>query len=110
MVWGGEFGRMPFSEGQGRPGRNHNPYGFTMWLAGGGVKGGIAYGATDEFGFEAVENKVHVHDLHATILHLMGLDHEKLTYFHQGRDERLTDVVRQGGEGHPGHESWRSGE
>ena len=92
VVWGGEFGRMPFSEGKGEPGRNHNPYGFSMWLAGGGVKGGTAYGATDEFGFEAVENKVHVHDLHATILHLMGLDHEKLTYFHQGRHERLTDV------------------
>jgi hypothetical protein len=92
IVWGGEFGRMPFSEGQGAPGRNHNPYGFSMWLAGGGVKGGIAYGATDEFGFEAVENKVHLHDLHATILHLLGLDHERLTYFHQGRDERLTDV------------------
>ena len=92
VVWGGEFGRMPFSEGKGEPGRNHNPYGFSMWLAGGGVKGGTAYGATDEFGFEAVENKVHIHDLHATILHLMGLDHEKLTYFHQGRHERLTDV------------------
>jgi hypothetical protein len=92
IVWGGEFGRMPFSEGRNEPGRNHNPYGFSMWLAGAGVKGGAAYGATDELGFEAVENKVHVHDLHATILHLMGLDHEKLTYFHQGRHERLTDV------------------
>ena len=92
IVWGGEFGRMPFSEGRNEPGRNHNPYGFSMWLAGGGVKGGQAYGATDELGFEAVEKKVHVHDLHATILHLMGLDHEKLTYFHQGRHERLTDV------------------
>lgn len=92
VVWGGEFGRMPFSEGKNEPGRNHNPYGFSMWLAGGGTKGGMAYGATDELGFEAVENKVHLHDLHATILHLMGLDHEKLTYFHQGRDERLTDV------------------
>ncbi len=92
VVWGGEFGRMPFSEGRNEPGRNHNPYGFSMWLAGGGVRGGTAYGATDELGFEAVENKVHVHDLHATILHLMGLDHERLTYFHQGRDERLTDV------------------
>jgi len=92
VVWGGEFGRMPFSEGKGEPGRNHNPYGFSMWLAGAGVKGGTAYGATDEFGFEAVENKVHIHDLHATILHLMGLDHERLTYFHQGRNERLTDV------------------
>ncbi|SFH92999.1 DUF1501 domain-containing protein [Planctomicrobium piriforme] len=92
VIWGGEFGRMPFSEGAGKPGRNHNPYGFSMWLAGGGVKGGMAYGATDEFGFTAVENRVHVHDLHATILHLMGIDHTRLTYFHQGRDERLTDV------------------
>ena len=92
VIWGGEFGRMPFSEGKNEPGRNHNPYGFSMWLAGAGVKGGVAHGATDEFGFEAVEDRVHVHDLHATILHLMGLDHEKLTYFHQGRHERLTDV------------------
>ena len=92
VVWGGEFGRMPFSEGKGEPGRNHNPYGFSVWLAGGGVKGGTSYGATDDLGFEAVEDRVHVHDLHATILRLMGLDHEKLTYFHQGRDERLTDV------------------
>ena len=92
IVWGGEFGRMPFSEGQGAPGRNHNPYGFSMWLAGGGVKGGLRYGETDDFGFEAVTNRVHLHDLHATILHLMGLDHELLTYFHQGRDESLTDV------------------
>lgn len=92
IVWGGEFGRMPFSEGVDKPGRNHNPYGFSTWFAGGGVKGGTAYGATDEFGFAAVENRVHVHDLHATILHLMGIDHTRLTYFHQGRDERLTDV------------------
>lgn len=92
IVWGGEFGRMPFSEGQNAPGRNHNPYGFSMWLAGGGVKGGTAYGETDEFGFEAVVDRVHLHDLHATILHLMGMDHERLTYFHQGRDESLTDV------------------
>jgi len=92
VVWGGEFGRMPFSEGKDAPGRNHNPYGFSMWLAGGGVKGGTTYGETDEFGFEAVKNKVHLHDLHATILHAMGLDHELLSYFHQGRDETLTDV------------------
>ncbi|MFN8710526.1 MAG: DUF1501 domain-containing protein [Planctomyces sp.] len=92
IVWGGEFGRMPFSEGQNAPGRNHNPYGFSMWLAGGGVKGGISHGETDDFGFEAVVDRVHLHDLHATILHLMGLDHELLTYFHQGRDESLTDV------------------
>ena len=95
VVWGGEFGRMPFSEGQNAPGRNHNPYGFSMWMAGGGVKGGINYGKTDELGFEAVENRVHLHDLHATILHLMGLNHEKLTYRFNGRDYRLTDVGGQ---------------
>ena len=92
VVWGGEFGRMPFSEGKGAPGRNHNPYGFSMWFAGGGVKGGVRHGATDEFGFQATENRAHLHDVHATILHLMGLDHELLTYFHQGRRESLTDV------------------
>jgi len=92
VIWGGEFGRMPFSEGQGEPGRNHNPYGFSVWFAGAGVKGGMAYGETDEFGFEAVTDRVHMHDLHATILHLLGFDHELLTYFHQGRHERLTDV------------------
>lgn len=93
VVWGGEFGRMPFSEGKDAPGRNHNPYGFSMWMAGGGIKGGMAFGETDEFGFEAVTNKIHLHDLHATILHAMGLDHEMLTYFHEGRDESLTDVA-----------------
>lgn len=92
VVWGGEFGRMPFSEGKDAPGRNHNPYGFSMWMAGGGVKGGMAWGETDEFGFEAVHDKVHLHDIHATILRLMGLDHELLTWFHQGREESLTDV------------------
>ncbi|WZO99276.1 DUF1501 domain-containing protein [Isosphaeraceae bacterium EP7] len=92
VVWGGEFGRMPFSEGPGEKGRNHNPYGFSMWMAGGGVKGGIAYGETDDFGFEAVVDKVHLNDIHATILHLLGLDHEMLTYFHEGRNQRLTDV------------------
>ena len=92
VVWGGEFGRMPFSEGKDAPGRNHNPYGFSMWMAGGGVKGGMQYGHTDELGFKAIENKVHLHDIHATILHLMGMDHEALTYFHQGREESLTDV------------------
>jgi hypothetical protein len=92
VLWGGEFGRMPFAEGEGAPGRNHNPYGFTMWLAGGGIKGGVSYGETDEFGFAAEKNKVHLHDLHATLLALLGLDHERLTWFHQGRDERLTDV------------------
>ena len=90
VIWGGEFGRTPTSEGG--DGRDHNHHGFTMWLAGGGVKGGQAVGATDEFGFKAVENKVHVHDLHATILRLTGFDHEKLTYRHAGRDFRLTDV------------------
>ena len=90
IVWGGEFGRTPTSEGA--KGRDHNNHGFSMWLAGGGVKGGMVYGATDEFGFAAVENKMHVHDLHATILHLMGIDHEKLTYRYSGRDFRLTDV------------------
>jgi hypothetical protein len=90
VLWGGEFGRTPTSEGQN--GRDHNHHGFSVWLAGGGVKGGMAYGATDEFGFAAVENKVHVHDLHATMLHLLGLDHEKLTYRYSGRDFRLTDV------------------
>ena len=90
VVWGGEFGRTPTAEGVN--GREHHPFGFTMWLAGGGVKGGLAYGATDEFGWHAVENKVHVHDLHATILHLLGLDHTRLTYRYAGRDFRLTDV------------------
>ncbi len=89
VVWGGEFGRSPTAEGDGR---EHHPFGFTMWLAGGGVKGGQVYGATDEYGWFAVENKVHVHDLHATILHLMGIDHERLTYRWGGRDYRLTDV------------------
>ncbi len=90
VVWGGEFGRTPTA--QNGKGRDHNPRGFSTWLAGGGVRGGQAYGATDEFGFAAVENKVHVHDLHATILHLMGLNHELLTYFHNSREMRLTDV------------------
>lgn len=90
VLWGGEFGRTPTSENTN--GRDHNSRGFTVWLAGGGVKGGVAYGATDEFGFAATENPMHVHDLHATILHLMGIDHEKLTYRYSGRDFRLTDV------------------
>jgi len=92
LVWfGGEFGRTPFA--QGKDGRDHNPRGFTMWLAGGGVRPGLAYGSTDELGDSAVENKVHMHDLHATILHLLGLDHEQLTYRYAGRDFRLTDVA-----------------
>lgn len=90
VIWGGEFGRTPMCEG--KDGRDHNPYGFTMLLAGGGVKGGTVYGRTDEFGLYGVEGKVHIHDLHATILHLLGFDHERLTFPHQGRDERLTDV------------------
>ena len=90
--WGGEFGRTPYAEKNGT-GRDHNPGGFTMWLAGGGVKRGFAYGRTDDFGFAAVENKVHMHDLHATMLHLLGLDHLKLTYRYAGRDFRLTDVA-----------------
>jgi hypothetical protein len=90
VIWGGEFGRTPTAENA--DGREHHPFGFTMWLAGGGVKGGLAYGATDEYGWHAVENKVHVHDLHATILYLMGLDHTKLTYLYGGRNYRLTDV------------------
>lgn len=92
IIWGGEFGRTPTSEGVGKPGRDHNPYGFSMWLAGAGVKGGQTIGATDDLGFKAVEDPWHVSDLHATILHLMGLDHTKLTYFHQGLDQRLTGV------------------
>ncbi|MEZ6133359.1 MAG: DUF1501 domain-containing protein [Pirellulaceae bacterium] len=91
VLWGGEFGRTPTA--QGKDGRDHNPHGFTMWMAGGGVKGGYAYGATDEYGYYAVENKMHVHDLHATILHLLGIDHERLTYRYAGRDFRLTDVA-----------------
>ena len=91
VIWGGEFGRTPMNQG-GADGRDHHPNGFTMWLAGGGVKKGVSIGKTDEFGFNAVEDKIHVHDLHATILHLLGFDHTKLTYRFQGRDFRLTDV------------------
>jgi hypothetical protein len=90
VVWGGEFGRTPTAENN--DGREHHPFGFSMWLAGGGVKGGIVHGATDEFGWYAEQDKVHVHDLHATILHLMGIDHTKLTYYYGGRNYRLTDV------------------
>jgi hypothetical protein len=99
VIWGGEFGRTPTVElptpgaNAGKVnGRDHNHYGFTMWLAGGGVKGGYVHGATDEFGFQAVGKKVHVHDLHATVLHCLGFDHERLTYRYAGRDFRLTDV------------------
>ena len=95
VVWGGEFGRTPVAELPSLSGRDHNHYGFTMWLAGGGARGGHVHGATDEMGFAAVEDKVHVHDLHATMLHLLGFDHEKLTYRYAGRDFRLTDVHGQ---------------
>lgn len=88
VVWGGEFGRTPMSESGN--GRDHNPWGFTVWMAGGGIKGGVTYGSTDELGLYAVEKPVHVHDLHATILHCLGLDHRRLTFFHNGRDERPT--------------------
>jgi hypothetical protein len=93
IVWGGEFGRTPVSESGS--GRDHDPYGYTMWMAGGGVKGGLAFGATDDFGFKAVENRVSIHDLHATILYLLGMDHERLTYRYAGRDFRLTDLYGQ---------------
>jgi uncharacterized protein (DUF1501 family) len=95
VIWGGEFGRTATADNNAKgeaPGRNHNHQAFSVWMAGGGVKGGIAYGATDEFGLRAVENKVHVHDLHATVLRLLGFDHTKLTYRYNGRDFRLTDV------------------
>jgi hypothetical protein len=100
VIWGGEFGRTPTVElpdvgansGMNN-GRDHNPYGFSMWLAGAGLKKGYVHGATDEFGFAAAENKVHVHDLHATLLHLLGFDHERFTYRYAGRDFRLTDVA-----------------
>lgn len=90
VLWGGEFGRTPVA--QGDDGRDHNPQGYTMWLAGGGTRGGLTYGKTDDYGYYAVENKVHIHDLHATLLHLLGLDHTRLTYRHAGRNFRLTDV------------------
>jgi uncharacterized protein (DUF1501 family) len=90
VLWGGEFGRTPYA--QGNDGRDHNNKGFTMWMAGGGVKGGFAYGSTDEHGYEAVAGRISIHDWHATILHIMGLDHTRLTYPHAGREFRLTDV------------------
>ena len=99
LIFGSEFGRTPAVETSARVnvqnGRDHNPYGYSIWLAGGGVKGGMTYGATDDFGYQAVENKMHVHDLHATVLHLLGLDHTRLTYRYSGRDFRLTDVHGQ---------------
>ena len=99
VLWSGEFGRTPTVQGAGMDGRDHNPWGFTMWMAGGGVKGGFAHGATDDYGFYAERDKMHIHDVHATLLHLLGIDHEKLTYRHSGRDFRLTDVF-----GHVAHE------
>ena len=95
VIWGGEFGRTPYAQNaknKAKVGRDHHHTGFTMFMAGGGVKGGTMYGATDEFGMNAVENRIHVHDLHATILHLLGMDHTRLTYRYSGRDFRLTDV------------------
>ncbi len=97
VLWGGEFGRTPTA--QGNNGRDHNPHGFTMWMAGGGVKGGFAYGATDEYGYYATQDKMHVNDLHATLLHLLGLEHERLTFRYAGRDFRLTDVAGRVAEG-----------
>jgi hypothetical protein len=93
VIWGGEFGRLPIAQKGGKPGRDHNPHAFTTWLAGGGVKGGVSYGATDEVGFKSVENRVSVHDLHATILHLLGLDHQKLTFRHNSLEQRLTTIT-----------------
>jgi uncharacterized protein (DUF1501 family) len=92
LVWGGEFGRTPMVQGGGDDGRDHHPNCFTMWLTGGGVKRGVTIGESDDFGFNPTKDRVHVHDLHATILHLLGFDHTKLTYRFQGRDFRLTDV------------------
>lgn len=97
VVWAGEFGRTPMA--QGSNGRDHNPFGYTVWMAGGGVKGGFAYGATDEYGYYAIENKLEIHDLHATMLHILGIDHTKLTFRHSARDMRLTDVF-----GHVAHD------
>ena len=94
MLWGGEFGRTPTAQ-QGKKatiGRDHHPDGFTMWMAGAGVKGGFRYGKTDEFGYYAIEDRMTIHDLHATLLHIMGVDHDRLTYRYAGRDFRLTDV------------------
>ena len=99
VLWSGEFGRTPTLQGSGMDGRDHNPWGFTMWMAGAGVKGGFAHGATDDYGFYAERDKMHIHDVHATLLHLLGIDHEKLTYRNSGRDFRLTDVF-----GHVAHE------
>ncbi|MDA0975129.1 MAG: DUF1501 domain-containing protein, partial [Planctomycetota bacterium] len=93
VIWGGEFGRLPIAQKGDKPGRDHNPHAFTVWMAGGGARGGVTHGATDEFGFKAAEDRVSVNDLHATILHLLGMDHKRLTYRFNGRDFRLTDVA-----------------
>ena len=93
VIWCGEFGRLPIAQKGAKPGRDHNPHCFTAWLAGGGVKGGVDYGASDEIGYKAEENKVHINDLHATILHLLGMNHEQLTYKYNGSRFRLTDVA-----------------
>jgi arylsulfatase A-like enzyme len=93
VIWGGEFGRLPIAQTGKKPGRDHNPHAFTSWMAGGGIKGGVSHGETDELGHRAVVDRVHVNDLHATILHLLGLNHEALTYRYSGRDFRLTDVA-----------------
>ncbi|MCL4210679.1 MAG: DUF1501 domain-containing protein, partial [Phycisphaerales bacterium] len=90
VIWAAEFGRTPFA--QGSNGRDHNPFGYSIWLAGGGIRGGMTYGATDEYGYKSVDRKVEVYDLHATMLHLLGIDHTKLTFRFGGRDMRLTDV------------------
>ena len=93
VIWGGEFGRTPMAQGSGSGyGRDHHPHGFTVWMTGGGIRPGIVHGATDDFGYFAARDKVHVHDLNATILHCLGMDHERFTHRHQGRDFRLTDV------------------
>jgi hypothetical protein len=93
VIWGGEFGRLPIAQTGKQPGRDHNPHGFTLWLAGGGVKGGVSHGATDEVGYTAAVDRVHINDLHATVLHLLGIDHTRLTYTYNGRRFRLTDVA-----------------
>jgi uncharacterized protein (DUF1501 family) len=93
VIWAGEFGRLPVAQLGSKPGRDHNPNAFTYWMAGGGVKGGVSYGESDEIGYAAAVDRVHVNDIHATILHLLGLDHERLTYKYNGRDFRLTDVA-----------------
>jgi hypothetical protein len=95
LIWGGEFGRLPIAQTGPKPGRDHNPHGFTLWMAGGGIKGGVSHGESDELGYAAAVDKVHINDLHATILHLLGLDHERLTYKYNGRRFRLTDVAGQ---------------